>query len=184
MAGIVSLLDAEASQTVVDVRQRLDDELDVQTPIQNHYPHFSYQVANHYDDERVSEVIRGIANEQEPFTVRTNGIGVFSDSDPLIVYIPVVRDSHLSAFHSRIWGEGETAGSDFQEYYRPERWTPHITIAPVERAELPSVMSLLSEYSFYWDVEVDNIATIQGDAPNRRVKHQTPLGDTFSSEHR
>lgn len=181
MPGIVSLLDAEASQSVIKIRQRLDDELDVEIPIRNHYPHFSYQVADQYD-KRVPLVIQRLASEQESFAVHTNGIGVFTDSDPLIVYIPVIRDSHLSAFHSRVWDEGETAGTDLQEYYHPERWTPHITIAPVERTELPSVMHLLSEYSFYWDVEIDNIATIHGEAPNRRVTHKTPLSNTFASE--
>lgn len=181
MAGIVSLIDSETSQTVVEIRRQLDDELGVQTPIQNHYPHFSYQVAEYHDNEEVSEIIQGLANEQEPFVVHTNGIGVFSDSDPLIVYIPVIRDSHLSAFQSRVWEKGKTAGTDFQEYYRPERWTPHITSAPVERDELPSMMDLLNGYSFYWDVEIDNIATIQGDAPNRRVNHRASLSDISSS---
>lgn len=184
MAGIVSLFDEKISQKIVEIRRRLDDELDVQTPIQNHYPHVSYQVAKQYDDERVAEVIRGLAKEQDQFVVHTNGIGVFSDSSPLIVYIPVVRNTSLSEFHSRVWRGGETAGTGFQDYYRPDRWSPHITIAPVERDELPSVMHLLSEYSFYWDVEIDNIATIQGNAPNRTVEHWTPFSDVFSSEER
>lgn len=182
MAGIVSLVDSETSRKVIEIRRQLDDELDVQAPIQNHLPHFSYQVGEYHDNERVSEVIQGLANEKEPFIAHTNGIGVFSDSDPLIVYIPVIRDSHLSGFQSQVWEKGKTAGTDFQDYYRPNRWTPHITIAPVERDELPSVMDLLSGYSFYWDVEIDNIATIQGDAPNRRVDHQTSFSEISSSE--
>lgn len=184
MGGIVSLVDERTSRKITEIRRRLDDELDVQTPIENHYPHFSYQVAKRYDDGRLSEVIRDLAGEREPFVVKTNGIGVFTDSSPLIVYIPVVRDASLSAFHSRVWEMGATTGTDFQEYYRPERWTPHITIAPVERDEFPSVMNLLSEYSFYWDVEVDNLATIRGDPPNRRVEHRSPLGDGDSSAQR
>lgn len=184
VAGIVSILDAEASQKVVEIRRQLEDELDVQTPIENHYPHFSYQVAEQYDDEKVGEVIQGLAREQDSFDVQTNGIGIFSDTNPLIVYIPVIRSTHLSNFHSRVWGEGRTVGTHFQDYYRPRRWIPHITIAPVERNDVPSVMHLLSEYSFYWEIEIDNIATIQGDAPNRMIEHRSPLGGVVSPDER
>lgn len=184
MAGIVSLLDERATEKVLAVRERLAEELDVQPPFRNHYPHFSYQVAARYDTEQLSEAIDVLAREQDPFVVRTNGIGVFSDSEPLIVYIPVIRDAGLSRFHSRVWDEGTSAGTDLQDYYRPRRWTPHITLAPVDRADLPSVMELLSEYSFYWDVQIENVAAITGEAPDRKVEHRTPLGGDSASTQR
>ncbi|WP_415380264.1 2'-5' RNA ligase family protein [Halosimplex sp. TS25] len=181
MGGIVSLLDERATEKILAVRQRLDEELGVQTPFRNHYPHFSYQVAARYDAEQLSEAIDGLASGRDPFVVRTNGIGVFSDSEPLIVYVPVIRDADLSRFHSRVWDEGKSAGTDLQDYYSPRRWTPHITLAPVDRAKLPSVMELLSEYSFYWDVQIENVAAITGDAPHRKVEHRTPLGGDAGS---
>lgn len=179
VAGIVSLLDSRTARRVVEIRRRLETDLGVRTPIRNHFPHVSYQVARRYDDA-VTEAVRELAAVQEPFSVTTNGIGVFSDSDPLIVYIPVVRDARLSAFHSEVWTTGTAVGEGFQEYYRPDRWTPHVTLAPVDRDEVSAVMELLSGYSFRWDVRIDNVAIIRGDAPNRTVEHHTPLADVDS----
>lgn len=176
MPGIVSLIDESHSRTVVEIRRRLNDELGIRTPIHNHYPHFSYQVANQYDDEKLARVIRRLSKEQEPLTVRTNGIGVFSDSEPFIVYVPLVRDAQLSQFHERVWDRTTSAGTGFQSYYRPDHWTPHVTIASVEKADLGGVVDLMSEYSLRWELEIDTIAAIQGEVPNRTVEHQTPLG--------
>lgn len=179
MPGIVSLLDSETSRRIVELRRRLEDELGVRTPVENHCPHVSYQVAERYDQGLV-DALRELAAEQDPFSVRTNGIGVFTDSEPLVVYVPVVRDAGLSALHERVWDRCSPLGSGLQDYYRPDRWTPHITIAPVDRDELPSVVDLLGEHSCYWEANIETIATIQGTAPNRTVEHRTSLGQPES----
>lgn len=177
MPGVISLLDESHSRKIKEIRRQLDAKLNVQTPMENHYPHFSYQVADWYDDEKLAPILEELSQDRESFTVHTNGIGVFTDSEPLIVYLPVIRDAHLSQFHQQVWDRAKDVAVDLQDYYHPELWTPHITIAPVKTHDLYPVMNLLSEYSFRWNVDVDNLATIRGGVPNRRIEHRAELDD-------
>lgn len=176
MPGLVSLIDESHSRTVVEIRRRLNAELGIRPPIHNHYPHFSYQVAKRYDDEKLPRVLRQLSKEQEPLTVQANGVGVFTDSEPFTVYVPIVRDAKLSQFHENVWERTKSIGSGFESYYRPANWTPHVTIAAVEKERLGDVVDLMSEYSLRWEMEIDSIATIEGGSPNRSVEHETPLG--------
>lgn len=182
MPGVVSLLDERSSKRVVELRRQLETKLNIESPVENHYPHFSYQVADSYDDEELGRTLEELPDEQDSFTVRTNGIGVFSDTEPLIVYIPIVRTAQLSRFHERIWTRSKPVAIDLEDYYHPELWIPHITIASVEKSDLYSVMNLLSQYSLSWNVEIDNVATIRGMTPNRRVEHRVPLDDVDAEQ--
>ena len=125
------------------------------------YPHFSYQVALHYDLDKVASVLERITSNIATFQVRTTGIGIFSGASP-VIYIPVVRSLELSLLHAELWNELSEAGSGIQEYYSPAQWMPHITVGfgDIDRDNLPEIVQWLNQHDFTWEFTVDNLAFI------------------------
>jgi len=89
------------------------------------------------------------------------GLGVFPGDHP-VLYIAVVRSLALSVLHQKLWRELAGASTGAVEYYHPERWMPHITIADgdVLKDHLPEVVRLLSARAFDWEIEVTNLSLI------------------------
>lgn len=95
MASVVSLLPDEYTQRVQDLRTGLHDELGISTPLEGPPPHFTYQLAKRYDVDALQPVLERIAENEDSFTIRTNGVALFTDTEP-VVYIPVTRNRQLT----------------------------------------------------------------------------------------
>lgn len=161
MHGVVSLLDNQHYRIVEDLWAELEREFAVRGVYVTPYPHFSYQVAADYDIERLTPALRHIAESSEPFHVQAGGLGIFTGPVP-VLFIPVVRNPHLTQFHQRLLAAIAGAGSGVQGYYQPDFWMPHITIGfgDVSKKQLGTIVSYLSERDFSWDIPVENIAYI------------------------
>jgi hypothetical protein len=79
-----------------------------------------------------------------------------------VLYIPVVRSPELTHFHETLWQEISEAGSGILGYYHPDQWVPHITIGfgDMSKDILPSVLCLLSERGFHWEITINTLALI------------------------
>ena len=75
MHGVVSLLDNEHYQLVEDLWAELQREFSVQGVYITPYPHFSYQVAQHYDVDELESILKRITSNITTFQVRTGGLG-------------------------------------------------------------------------------------------------------------
>jgi 2'-5' RNA ligase len=177
MNAIVSLLDPTHEALVVDLWADLAREFGVQgisvTPI----PHFSYQVAPHYDLDALEVTLRRFAQDCAPLRVCTAGLGVFTGAKP-VLYVPVVRGPELSALQAHLSRAVAGLGSDALEYYEPARWVPHITLAQHDLypENLPDVFRWLGERSFDWEIPVDNLAVIHDADARHQVRFRIPLG--------
>jgi 2'-5' RNA ligase len=164
MEGIVSLLPEHHYRQIEDLWSELQQAFAVQGVYITPYPHFSYHVAQHYEKEKVTPLLKRITSNITKFQVRTSGLGIFTGASP-VIYIPVVRSLELSQLHEELWKElssVSSASSGMQDYYSPAQWMPHITIGfgDITSENLPAIVHWLHERDFTWEFTVDNLAII------------------------
>src|ERR1044072_6315745 len=98
MQGVVSLLDDRHYARVEAVCEERGQKFDVRGMYVVAYPHFSFQVAEQYDDAACENTLRELAARTHPFRIRTAGLGVFTVSSP-ILYTPVIRSPAFPRLH-------------------------------------------------------------------------------------
>jgi 2'-5' RNA ligase len=177
MYGVVSLLDEQHYREVERVWDEIGRIFGRRGVGRTPFPHFSYHVAERYDSELLDHVLREFARRTPPFTVSTNGLGIFAGLQP-VLYVPIVRSSALSEFHRTLWHEISRFGAGIVDYYHPDQWMPHITLAQgdVSPANLPTLVRMLSDHNFTWDIHVDNIALIHNTDDAEAHIRRYPLG--------
>jgi len=163
MHGVVTLLDDRHYARVEALWEELGQKFDVRGMYVQAFPHFSYQVAEAYDDDYACErFLRELAARTAPFRVRTAGLGIFTVASP-ILYIPLVRSPALAQLHRDIWeGVRQCVHSAVSHYYHPDEWAPHITLAQgdIDYDKLADIVRLLSPRNFHWEINVNNLAII------------------------
>ncbi len=123
-------------------------------------PHITYHLAESYHLPYVEALLARIAHETQPFIVRTDGLGIFTGTRP-VIHVPVVRSIKLIELQQRLitavapYSTGETPG-----YYATPFWRPHITIARLQdrRELLPEIVNLLAARDFRWQFTIDHLA--------------------------
>jgi 2'-5' RNA ligase len=162
MQGVVSLLDDQHYARVEAIWEELGQKFDVRGMYVTPYPHFSFQVAEEYDESACESSLRELASRTPPFRVRTAGLGIFTVANP-ILYINIVRSPALSALHEEIWrGVRQVTPGPVSHYYHPEEWAPHITLAQgdIDQDKLAEVVRYLSRRNFHWEFNVTNVSII------------------------
>ncbi|MDY6765382.1 MAG: 2'-5' RNA ligase family protein [Halobacteria archaeon] len=162
MHAVVSFLDDEHNRRVEEIWSELEDEFGMRGIYKTPHPHISYQVAEEYNTQELEKRLEGLARSHDKFKVRAKGVDVFTVSDP-VVYVPVVLNPQLDAFHDNVWRETKKVGSGFVDYYRPEEWVPHVTLAQhdVHNYDLPDIVEFLERKKIDWELGIDNIGYIQ-----------------------
>lgn len=161
LEAVVSVLDEEHDQQVAAVWDELREKFGVADVFETPIPHFSYHVAEKYDGEALDEVLRQVARECAPFTIKTAGLGVFTGPQP-VLYIPVVRDANLTSLQAELVERLQPIARQPVCHYLPENWFPHITLAlgSIEADKLAAIMGHLASRSFHWHVRINNLAVI------------------------
>lgn len=163
MDGLVSLLPDPYYQLVETIWDELEKIGQLSGIRVTPFPHFSWQIAESYDQNLLELLISQLASEAVRFTVRTSGIGIFSGPQP-VIYIPVVKNEALLSFHARLWelAVPVAMGDTPSPYYHPERWMPHISLAyaDVSPDNIAVVMTYLAFKNYNWEMEVNHIAYI------------------------
>lgn len=176
MYSIISLPDNTHYQLIEELWAELKREFGVQGVYVTPYPHFSYQVASHYDVHHLLPLLQHFATLHAPFTVHTAGLGLFTGPSP-VLYIPVVRNAALTNFQQALWEASVSAGNGIQQYYHPSQWMPHITIGfgDIHTENLPAIVRYLSTRNFSWEIAVGNIALIYDMGKRQELREKIPL---------
>jgi hypothetical protein len=109
-----------------------------------HWPHVSLTVA---DDLPIEPTLAAVgAVPAEPIGLRIDAVGIFPPAGTL--FLACLVHEHLLAEHRRVHDVVAPLAHKPWPYYRPGRWTPHITISqsltPDQiAAALPAVMAAL-----------------------------------------
>ena len=122
--------------------------------------------------------MRGLAANSKPFRVWTSGLGLFTQPVP-VLYVSLVRSPELSRYQRWTWWEVHPAASGSLDYYLPERWVPHITLAQqgLSSEKLAGAVRLLGGRDFHWPIEIDNIAYVDGTQPEHKLQLKLELGE-------
>ena len=176
MHGVVSLLDDEHVRMVEGLWAELAETFGVRGVSVTPYPHFSYHVAGRYDLGPLEATLRRLARTTAPFRVMTSGLGVFTGGRP-VLYVPVARTAELSRLHDGLWHEVSRAAAGIVEYYRPEAWFPHITLAHGDLGveELGQIVRAFGGRSFDWEIAIDNLALIYDTGTKQELRIRVDL---------
>ena len=161
MHGLVSLLPSPYYERVEAIWDRLEQRCGLTGIRVTPYPHFSWQISEEYDFDRLEAAMQQVAARAKPFAVKTAGLGIFSGENP-VVYLLVARNSRMAQLHNEIWQATSGLGTGVSEYYNDDNWAPHISLAygDVDRQTLPEILDELAFESFGWEFEVNNISLI------------------------
>ncbi|HEX9029692.1 MAG TPA: 2'-5' RNA ligase family protein [Anaerolineales bacterium] len=180
MYAIVSLLDEQHNNQMLELWQGLEAECGLAGVALTPLPHFSWHIAAEYDLKRLETALAVLAAGSQPFTVRTTGLGFFTGASP-VVFIPVVKDRTISRYHQQVWDLVLPAAMGPSDHYAPEVWVPHITLAygDVDAARLGCAMEKLAFQPFSWEIPVDHLALVyQLSGQVGRLQSSFPFGST------
>lgn len=170
MEGVVALLDEPHTRLVERLWSDLAERFGVQPVAARPLPHLSLHVASRYDVPAVRRALRPLAATSAPVSVRATGLGVFA-GPPAVIYVPVVRDRSLNDLHARLWPVVNPLAAAPSDYYAPDRWLPHLTLAfePLPPAEVGRLVAHLLAQPPDWKIRLDRLAVIgpaaAGDRP-------------------
>ena len=161
MHALISLLPDTYNEKVKSIWEGLETNFGVKEVQITPYPHFSWQIAQYYAEDRLLAVMQKLSREICPFSVHTTGLGLFSGEKP-VLYIPVIKSLELVRFHEKIWESLKEVGEGTSPYYHPLQWIPHISLVyqDLNEKNIGGIMKWLSAETYKWSFEVNNLAYI------------------------
>lgn len=162
--GVVSVLDQHHYKIVENLWAEMRQRFGVGDPGIEAMPHFSYHVAENYNDERVAAVLREVAAVERPFTITTSGIGIFPAPTP-IIYVPIVRTPDLTRLHAHLFAQLEPIAQESNPHYSPTSWFPHITLGhnDISLEKLGPISQWLHQQALNWTITIDNFYLLTND---------------------
>lgn len=161
MLGLVSLLPQPFYQQVEKIWETLETQFNLIGFLVSPIPHFSWQIAEQYDQELLAQSITEITQTIPPFQIRTNGIGLFTGIRQ-VIYVPIVKDCHLIDIHNKIWQIGKAHSKELSPLYSPDTWVPHITLVHenLTPENIGTVLKFLASQTYHWEMTIDQIALV------------------------
>jgi 2'-5' RNA ligase len=177
MDAIVALLDEATNRDFESLWEELRSVGLAHVADQVAIPHVSFHVAEEYDQGRVEESLWGFARKHSPLQINTAGLGIFT-GEYLSLYASVVRTEVLSNYHRILWPMLDRASSGVVQYYHPEHWMPHITLAhgDVAAESLAAAVKRFAARSFVWRIQIDAIGWICETNGVHECRFSVPLG--------
>lgn len=164
--GIVALLDDEHEQVLKSLWQELEADFGIKHPFENPIPHITHLQAHKIKEKALEEALEKFANLQEPFLVRTAGLGIFT-GERLALYVPVVRTPALTAVQTNLIATIAPALEGIADTHQINHWLPHITlIIPMPALTdivLGKVVQRLAKRSFIWEMKISQFAVLGTD---------------------
>jgi 2'-5' RNA ligase len=161
MLAIASLLDPVSDGQTRDLWRLLEEKCGLVGIKATPFPHFSWLSCQDLDWTRASKRLAKIAAGVKGFKVTTAGLGIFPGVNP-ILYLPVVKTPELQKIHYLIWKEVGKYLVNPHEYYTPEQWVPHITIAygDLNLDNLECAIHNLAANDKVYEIFVNNISVM------------------------
>lgn len=178
MEGFVTQLEMPHLERVQEIQAELKDRFGLVVPEEMFLPHFSYHVAERYDERAVFDRMARLASETAVFSLHASGVAVFP-GDESIVYIPICRTPALHSLHQRLVTAVHPHAINPIDYYLPQRWLPHITLAqgetdPVKRG---AILNWLIDEQINWRLTVSSISYVKTVGDQSMADQTWPLRD-------
>ncbi len=161
MYAIASLLDTVSGQAVQNLWEKFEENCGLTGVKFSPLPHFSWQGSDLYQVEPVEAVLGDLAAEIRPFRARAASLGVFPGNMP-VVYLALVKNETLLHIHQMLWDRLRPYAIAPNNYYSPENWVPHITLAlyDVEPDRLGCAVASIAFQQIDLHLLVDNFSVL------------------------
>jgi 2'-5' RNA ligase len=162
MQALVTLLPDDLYKKVQRIWMELKRDYNISRVLVTPFPHISLSTADSYKD--IDKHLEQFISKVEPFTIRTNGLGIFAGERPLL-YIEVNKNRELLNFHEELWKTVDKIAINPEKLYRPEYWVPHITLiflGDLTKENIGEIMEKYAFQDFHYEFEVNNISLLQG----------------------
>lgn len=158
MDGLLTVLSKPHYQKINQLKSALNERFHLFDPAVPFQPHFSYHVAESYDEVALRPLMQLLARETAVFPLKANGIGIFPGPEP-VLYIPVTRTQALNTFHQKVWSAINPISQDSVACYSADNWFPHISIgsASIPKEKLGPVVQWLNQQNLLFEIEANNL---------------------------
>lgn len=158
MNGIASLLKEPEKTTVERLWHELDSKCGLQGVQTTPYPHLTWQVTQGYDLPKLDRILKKISHRTKPFSLRTDGLGIFTGEKP-VVYISIVKDENLLRLHESLWERTKEFAREPDLQYSPPHWIPHITLVynDLTQDNMNCALQILAFQKFEWEIKIDQL---------------------------
>jgi 2'-5' RNA ligase len=140
-------------------------------------PHFSWQVAEYFEKEKVYQILSNFSRSITPFIVKTAGLGIFTGLDP-VMYLPIVKSQKIFEIHAWLWEYLSPYANGVNPYYEVSEWIPHITLASNDATpqNLACAVADLSSMDLQFEILVNNFALIYKIGEESGIERQFGFG--------
>lgn len=159
MFAIISLVPDENIPVIKSLSKLLNINDVIDDDNSKLYPHFSWQVAESYNMDKLVHFLKDFSCNHSTFEICINGIGIFTGILP-VIYLPIIKSTELIAIHQEIWKKTEEIRIRAIEYYEGEQWIPHITILQQNTLNNASMVALnkIINLPIKLKMKIDNFA--------------------------
>jgi len=133
-------------------------------------PHLSWQSAKTYAIQSLDDRLKDFTNSINPILLRTSGLGIFTGKSP-ILYLPIVKTNELIKIHKNLWERLRDLSVIPNQFYSPDNWIPHITIAygDVTVEKISCAIRQLGDLNYEISILIDNITVLHRDDDVARI---------------
>jgi 2'-5' RNA ligase len=162
MVAVTALLDEEYSERVNDLIDRLEREYDIKEVKATPYPHLTFLTTDVEKLSVLKQYLEELSQHMGKFTIRTTGLGIFPGQHP-VIYVPVLRTPPLNLLHAKLFNEISGFSQKMGNYYHPDTWLPHISLALGDTSPrlLGVMLSYLSQFDFNWEIKIETLAILK-----------------------
>lgn len=171
MQAIATLLKHESDATTTKMWHDLELSCKLSGMKFPRNPHFSWMVAEKFEEQAVKDAFAVISKESAEFEISTNGLGLFTSEKP-ILYIPIVKTEKLLELHQTVWNLLLPLGENPSSFYQPSQWIPHVTLTSdgLSASKLSCILEEIIHLSFVMTIPVNNLALIFSDEKSAGIK--------------
>jgi 2'-5' RNA ligase len=169
---------------IVEARAQVAEEPELGRIHDPPFAHFTLQMADDYDWDGLGAALVEFASRHVPISIRTTGLLTVTGRSTGITLEPY-RDDSLARFQAELWDVVTPfARGSVAPFYLPDRWVPHVTIKRCgpHRAAFGRAMTRLSDDTFIWSMQIDQLSVQHDPANNNLTRYQrllVPLGGTL-----
>jgi 2'-5' RNA ligase len=137
-------------------------------------PHLTLAAGSGFDAPLVLESLGTIAAETPPFRLGLSSLGVFADTG--VAFLGVTPIAALFDLHRRVDAACAAIADGLDNWYRPDGWVPHVTLAfPLDAAGVAAAVRLLAGRKLKLSAEARSIAFGEGDGSGWTIHGTCPL---------
>jgi len=128
MFAIISELNPAASTDVNAYWRQLSKNCGLYAIFYMPTPHLTWMVCEELGVDQAAPMLTQITSQEGLLSSRTSGIGIFTGENP-VLYLPIVKTQQMITLHQEIWNLLQPMTKTSNEFYSPDDWVPHITLA-------------------------------------------------------